>query len=396
MKGFSASYTGEYNAIAKPQFSVGECWDGSSTIKNWINGTKVNGEIQSAAFDFQFRYRVRDAVHQNNWRLLAGHASDGAGYPLIYQKDYQRYAVTFVENHDTERRSGSEQDPLKADTLAANAFMLAMPGTPCVFLKHWQAQKYPLKRMISARKLAGITNQSTYEQKASQQLYYAVATQGTRGTLICVVGKTPNAYSAPAGFTKIISGTDYCYYISDALVSEWNTIEQRIQSEYEAEQEEFQPHTATIYVRDELNWSRMNFYIWDSNNNSQLNGNWPGKQITDTKVINGYTWYYQTININAADYFVNFVFSTNNGSPQTIDVTEVSEDKFFVIKSAQIDGKYYVEEDLASGIATTSSDDVTSPRQFFTLDGRPVFAPTRPGVYILRQGNQTKKININY
>ena len=60
------------------------------------------------------------------------------------------------------------------------------------------------------------------------------------------------------------------------------------------------------------------------------------------------------------------------------------------------DGKYYVEEDLASGIATTSSDDTTSPRQFFTLDGRPVFAPTRPGVYILRQGNQTKKININY
>ena len=83
VKGFSASYTGEYNATAKPQFSVGECWDGSSTIKNWINGTKVNGEIQSAAFDFQFRYRVRDAVHQNNWRLLAGNASDGAGYPLI-------------------------------------------------------------------------------------------------------------------------------------------------------------------------------------------------------------------------------------------------------------------------------------------------------------------------
>ena len=67
-----------------------------------------------------------------------------------------------------------------------------------------------------------------------------------------------------------------------------------------------------------------------------------------------------------------------------------------MIKSAQIDGKYYVEEDLASGIATTSSDDATSPRQFFTLDGRPVLRPTAPGVYILRQGNQTKKININH
>ena len=165
--------------------------------------------------------------------------------------------------------------------------------------------------------------------------------------------------------------------------------------DYEAEQGEFQPHTATIYVRDELNWTRMNFYIWDSNGNSQLNGNWPGKQITATKEVNGYTWYYQTFDIASADYFVNVVFSTGNGSPQTVDVTEVNEDKYFVIKSTQSGGKYIVEEDRASSIATTT-DNTTSPRQFFTLDGRPVLHPTAPGVYILRQGNQTKKININH
>jgi alpha-amylase len=41
--------------------------------------------------------------------------------------------VTFVEKHDyQEYRSSasSSLDPIKKDTLAANAFMLAMPGKP--------------------------------------------------------------------------------------------------------------------------------------------------------------------------------------------------------------------------------------------------------------------------
>ena len=41
VKGYSASYTGLYNAESQPEFSVGECWDGTNTIKNWIEGTKA-------------------------------------------------------------------------------------------------------------------------------------------------------------------------------------------------------------------------------------------------------------------------------------------------------------------------------------------------------------------
>ena len=175
VKGYSASFTADYNTSSKPAFSVGECWDGSTTIKNWINGTKVDGKPTSSAFDFQFRYRVRDAINQNNWTLLSASTQGDAGKPLIYDVNYRLYAVTFVENHDTEYRSASaQQDPIKGDTLAANAYLLAMPGTPCVFLKHWLNAKSDLKRMISARKLVGITNTSTYEVKASQAMYYAV------------------------------------------------------------------------------------------------------------------------------------------------------------------------------------------------------------------------------
>ena len=99
-------------------------------MKTWIDST----EKQSAAFDFPFRYTVRDAINGGDWSKLANTKT------LVGDKAYRRYAVTFVENHDTQYRSASEQnDPIRKDTLAANAYLLAMPGTPCVFLPHWQA-----------------------------------------------------------------------------------------------------------------------------------------------------------------------------------------------------------------------------------------------------------------
>ena len=137
VKGYSAEFTKMYNEDSKPQFSVGECWDSSNTIKNWIDGTGKT----SAAFDFQFRYTVRNAANASDWTKL-GQQNDG-NYPLISKNyenaSYSQYAVTFVENHDTEKRPDADQDPIKKDTLAANAYLLAMPGTPCVFFTHWKA-----------------------------------------------------------------------------------------------------------------------------------------------------------------------------------------------------------------------------------------------------------------
>ncbi len=388
VKGYSASFTADYNTAVHPKFSVGECWDGSTTIKNWINGTKdSNGVPTSAAFDFQFRYRVRDALHRNDWRLLSASNESEQGRPLIYDADYRPYAVTFVENHDTERRSNAEQDPLKSDTLAANAFMLAMPGTPCVFLKHWKAKKSEIKRMISVRKLVGLHNQSTFEILNSESMRFVVQTTGRQGSLICAVGKTASSYTAPQGFTKVVSGLDYAYFIPDALVSQWNPIEQRIAAEDEAElaaREAFQPHTATIYVRDELNWSSMNYYVWDSNNNTQLNGGWPGKEITSTVEIDGYTWYYQTFNVSSPDYYFNMVLSTGSGSPQTVDILGLSEDHFFVVKNKTFAAKY-MAEDCTPSTGVTSP--MASPREkggLYDLTGRKVRTeqPLSKGIYI--------------
>lgn len=380
VKGYSASYTADYNTSAKPKFSVGEYWDGSTKIKNWIDGTKVGGTPTSSAFDFQFRYRVRDAVHQNNWNLLAANSSDAAGYPLAYQEAYSPYAVTFVENHDTERRQGSEQDPLKADTLAANAYMLAMPGTPCVFLKHWLNAKGDIKRMISARKLAGITNVSTYKNMASAQLYYAVKTTGTKGSLICVVGKTPTAYSVPSGYTKVCGGNDYIYYLSNDVASEWSKIEAQIAKEAEAEkeqQESFTPHTATVYVK--ADFTPVYFYIWDSNNNTQLNGNWPGKQPATT-TINGETWYYQTVDIKSADYYFNIIFNQGSGKPQTTDITEVTTDKYY---TATISGGSVQYTDVTNTVAINDIHSALKENgKCYNLMGIEISSPTKGQIYI--------------
>ncbi len=216
VKGYSASFTAMYNSASQPEFSVGECWDGSNTIKNWIDGTKIDNQPSSAAFDFQFRYVVRNAMNSGNYALLA--QQNDNNWPLVYSNfssgKYRRYAVTFVENHDTERRSNAAQDPLTKDTLAANAYMLAMPGTPCVFLKHWQAYKQEIANMVAVRKAVGITNESKPTQIEAKQNYYAVQVEGSGAKkLLCVVGSKATTFTPDAKWKKVLSGYHYIYYV---------------------------------------------------------------------------------------------------------------------------------------------------------------------------------------
>lgn len=219
VKGYSGSYTKLYNESSKPKFSVGECWDGTQTIRNWIDATSKT----SAAFDFQFRYTVRNAANGGDWTML-GKMNDG-NWPLVsssYESgDYRRYAVTFVENHDTERRSNAEQDPLKKDTLAANAYMLAMPGTPCVFLTHWLDCKQDIKSMIDVRRLVGVANQSTYINFASAAKYYAVRTIGNNGRMLCVVGPEADSYTPNGQWVRVLRGYHYAYYLTPDQNTAW-------------------------------------------------------------------------------------------------------------------------------------------------------------------------------
>jgi alpha-amylase len=229
VKGYAAKYTGMYNVDSKPEFSVGEYWDGNTdNVIKWIDSTMVDGKIQSAAFDFPFRYVVRNALRGssddkdgNNWKQAANYDLLKST-SIISNEAYRRYSVTFVENHDTEKRSNAEQDPIKKDTLAANAFLLAMPGTPCVFFKHWQAYKPEIKAMIEARRLAGITNTSSYSIEGNPtstiKTHFAFVTDEK---LYTVIGNTSKVTPDATKWTKILSGYHYAYYLANTLETAW-------------------------------------------------------------------------------------------------------------------------------------------------------------------------------
>ena len=388
-KGYAAQYTGIYNSYANPTYSVGEYWDGNlSAVKAWIDGTKVGGVVQSAAFDFPFRYTIRDAVNNNKWTNLAGSTKG-----LNLDSNYSRYAVTFVENHDTQYRSASDpQDPINQYVEAANAYMLSMPGTPCVFLKHWMDYKESIKQMIYARQLAGITNTSLTSQLVSSSInnYYSQRTTGTRGILLAAMGST--TYSIPSSYVIVASGTNYRLALSKSTETAWASVPSGVRVDpfdvtltavsatsgaqivytldgteptatngtviasgsaininkcltlkagllingavtgvitrnYTVVNEEFDSYEITVYLKDPTvapNNWPQVTYYCWDSNDQQQCGNWPGTVVTDTRMVHGEKFYYKTFTIKGTVYSVNFVFNQGGSTASSHQTVDVT------------------------------------------------------------------------
>ena len=402
VKGFSGTHVADYNDATGVKFSVGEYWDGNESIINWINKTNK----KSAAFDFQFRYNVRDAVgvkdnkivSAQNWSKLKSDIN------LMHDPTYRQYAITFVENHDMQYRSADEPlDPLKRDTLAANAYMLAMPGTPCVFQPHWRAYKQEIKSMIEARKLAGITNMSNYTTKMAKTACFANETTGDKAKLIVVVGNNTKAYTPGADYTQILEGYHYRYYLSKSAETAWCNIPS---GEYEAgfkakltavsqnsnaklvyttdgtdptakskqvatgntinidetctlkvgllsngtvtgirtynyTVKTFEPYTITVYANADqvTNWGSA-MYFYAWNTSGEFTEKWPGTAVTATKTLNGKKWYYMDFKIKSKDAIVNIIFNQGKNKKQTEDLKAVNSTKFYEITTTMSNGKY--------------------------------------------------------
>lgn len=409
VKGYAGSHVADYNDATGIEYSVGEYWDSNEKITAWINATSK----KSAAFDFQFRYNVRDAVNgaengkvgsSTNWTKL--NSSDN----LMHDASLRRYAVTFVENHDTQYRSESEPlDPLRKDTLAANAYMLAMPGTPCVFQPHWMAYKPEIKAMILARKAAGITNMSNYVYKKSQKSLYVTETTGSKAKLIAAVGDDASSYLGESGYTPILSGYHYAYFLSNdaeipfvskpsgtyeeaftttlrAVSSNSNAklvyttdgsdptaqsatvesgkeitingsctlkvgllvnaeVKNIVSNTYSIQK--FKAYKIKVYVNaDNVKWNPLYFYSWCSNNQKNASSKWPGDKMTETTTVGGKTWYWKEYSIDSANDLVGFVFNNGNGA-QTADMTGVNQTTYFEI-STEKDGEKYTVNDVTS------------------------------------------------
>ena len=406
VKGFDGSHVAEYNDATGVEYSVGEYWDGNDKIESWINRTNK----KSAAFDFQFRYNVRDAVNgaangkvttSSDWSKL--NSNDN----LMHDANYRRYAVTFVENHDTQYRSAKEQnDPLRKDTIAANAYMLAMPGTPCIFQPHWNAYKSEIKEMIAARKYAGITNMSNYANKQSKKTLYVNEVTGTKHKLLVAVGNDAAGYAGETGYTKILSGYHYAYFLSNDAETSWTSMpsgsyeegfkttltavsqtegaklvytldgstptaksttvesgkeisingtctlkvgllvngEVRNIATHQYTIEKFKAYKFMVYVNaDAVKWNPLYCYTWKKTASVE----WPGEKMTETKTIGGKTWYYKEVSIDNATELVNVIFNNGKDKPQTVDITGLTSTAYFEIETSK-EGKNYKVKDVTA------------------------------------------------
>ena len=387
VKGYSGEYTKMYNDYAQPQFSVGECWDGTQTIRNWIDATGKT----SAAFDFQFRYTVRNAANNGDWKRLA-QQNDG-NWPLVssnYEKgSYRRYAITFVENHDTEKRPDAQQDPIKKDTLAANAYLLAMPGTPCVFLTHWKAYRQDIANMIAVRKAVGITNMSSAINAATSTDYYAVNIEGSNGKrLLCVVGTKASSYTPDGDWKKVISGYHYVYYVHgiepSAITLPTLTPDEKPQDGVYSGVPSFCKVNAgeiCAFFEAPVLWGSL-IYTWAWMNGGDgkdyLGTAWPGVGATLIGTVdNGNKVYKWTATQTTAPNYVIF----SGGGNQTENLTFTN-------------GGYYTKDGLQDVVTATGIGRVTANTgedKIYTLDGRrvPTAKKLKRGVYII---NNKKRI----
>lgn len=310
VKGFSPNYVGMYNASSKPQFSVGEYWDNEyNNVAGWINGTKYDNAIQSAAFDFPLKYGINNCFGNSTWDISnKGMAGSTEGM--------NRYSVTFVDNHDTYR----DNNRLNNNVLAANAFILALPGTPCIFLPHWQKYKSEIGRMILARKAAGVTNQSEIVRQEPLNGGYVTVVRGDKAEVMVLSGY-PNNFDT-SGFTMISNGTNYAYYVSSTL---------DVTDIVNDGQPETTPGEVKIHVSS-TSTTAPYLYAW-GNNDTKHNGEWPGTQLTATSITaDGKTWYDWTSTVTP----INIIFNSGNNQPQTDNIKHVSGERFYTIDPSNV------------------------------------------------------------
>ncbi|WP_010661853.1 starch-binding protein [Marinilabilia salmonicolor] len=328
VKGYEGSYTEMYNNSANAYLSVGEFWDGNyDLVTGWIDATNAT----STAFDFPAKYAINNAFN-NGYNLteltwLSGTENQPAG--LIHNDYYKKYAITFVDNHDTGRTDNASR--FTGNVLAAYAFILSSPGIPCVWMNHWNDANYTTKinELIEARKLAGIHSESNVTVNQSAQDIYVATATGNNGSLIVKIGTA--SYDAPTDYTLQTSGTDYAVWTKTG-------------TEPTPDPEPTPTTTITVkFYNNNTAWSNVNVHAWDDNGALTA---WPGESMTNE----GNSWYAYTF--SSVTGYLNVIF--NNGTKQTIDITNIVADACFsTLTTTDGDGKlHHIEVNCTDGTTT--------------------------------------------
>ena len=392
VKGYDPKYIKMYNEASKPKFSVGEYWHGAVTttskkddhpfggVKDWVEATGKT----SAAFDFPMKYLIKGAFNDGNWKLLDKNLTS----TLVGIEP--QYAVTFIDNHDT-GEPHVNPDPLRANVEAANAYILAMPGTPCIWISHWKPYKYTIKKCILARKIAGVTNTSSIIKSEGQDNGYVLIVKGDKGNVMLLLGSP--TYDT-TDYQLACEGENFKYYVSSGLdISEINNIKREDTGHVipsfctvnDGEVCAFFEQPATSDWKGDIYC-----YTWD--NNYEFGGKWPGAACTqvgttsDGKTVWKWTWDKKVIlrsgGTSSASYTIatNIIFTNKEtGKKQTNDM-------------AFKNGNYYgdnVTYGNVTGISNIKVNTQKADNIWYTISGsRMTSKPTQKGVYI----HQGKKV----
>ncbi len=368
-KGFHNSHVNDYNTAAKAYFSVMEYWDGNKDVL-WSRIQDAN--CNTLTFDFGVKYdALNRGVGKGNYGACKGTGLLGMGKG--------KYAVTFVDNHDTyQRDNGSEYE---GDILQANAYILSMPGVPCVFYPHWKSHKDAIGAMVLARKAVGVHSESPVSDEADGGGYRAHVS-GVNGSLILELGNKVSGNHD--GYTKAAAGTGYAmwikpsssvapqlivspgsttyktssmqvemktvggsgsatiYYTLDgsdpktsstkqtysAPVTIQGTVTLKAYAEAGGAQTDVQTHTytykepqttaITVAFSKPAEWDKVYIYSWtkpDGQNAVEYTGGWPGTELT---AVNENGFYYHQFDVTLRE--INFIFNAGEGKDQTADL----------------------------------------------------------------------------
>ena len=213
-QGFKGKYIDMYNSASANYFSVVEFWNGDmNNIKSYLNDVNWN----TLAFDFSTKYSAIQGIADGNYQKCMGSGLLGAGL--------SKYAVTFVDSHDTYfgcqggRDNNDEiggcgksmEDYNKDRVLGANAFILSMPGVPCVFYPHWVKYKDAIGKMVLARKAAGVHSESQVSDEAGNGYYKSTIT-GKHGSIRLLLGPNSGYNTTPQGYTLAYKGGNFAMY----------------------------------------------------------------------------------------------------------------------------------------------------------------------------------------
>lgn len=395
VKGYDPKYIKMYNEASKPKFSVGEYWQGSVTaskkddhpfggVKDWVEAT----DKTSAAFDFPMKYLIKGAFDDGNWKLLATNYTTSTLVGIEPQ-----YAVTFIDNHDT-GEPHVNPDPLRANVEAANAYILALPGTPCIWISHWKPYKYTIKKCILARKIAGVTNTSSIIKSEGQDNGYVLIVKGNKGNVLLLLGSP--TYST-AGYQLACEGENFKYYVSNGLnISEVNSIKREdtghvIPSFCKVNEGE----TCAFFEQPASpNWKGdITCWAWDKSGN-YTGGTWPGSKCekvgttSDGKNVWKWKWNGSYVKEKSASA------STTASLPTHIIFTNKkagSDSGAQTLNMAFKNGNYYgdnVTYGNATGISVIKANAQTAD-SWYTIGGTHLSGkPTQKGVYI----HQGKKV----